>query len=702
MDYRSLRYQDEKSDKFWSITLSGCSHTVNYGRYGTSGQKQTKHFPTEDAAQKSYDKSIAEKLKNGYVDDQDAIAPSNAVTHTSVASAQGNNLPNNLPLNWQELAFQEIQAHLVQNKKQLCELAVIDAIPDEYLSLVNVEIRTAIASNLLDCCQLYYTLVNDEHENVRVALAKNPYSPLDITTVLSKDKSLQVRLAIANNKSVSIEALEHLSHDAYKNISKAAKANIEYLTRIVDVIKRDWQSNLFATISSEEAISVSSILPDSKAFVDTYLHTYKTIANQAYDDKHLIAIGLNPQTPEKILVNLAKNKSSWGVRVMDSLGGYFARYYIQESVAFNPSSPPDLLRTLELEKDIFIDLALASNKNTPTDILTNIAFSENLKCEIKQSFQLSSDGYDKSYQQYLEFLYLSIAHHPNTSSEILEAISSKKIGAYRSKYPPISLIHSSSGNLVRNTFSPAESARYFHHKRYTDDSNYRFSLILKSIKSLNTLSRFFGLLVIREQDTIISIFENSTSWFDQYAIAKNTNTPKDILEKLAEDEHLFVRAAARSTLGLEVICSSSVETVQAIAVEDSQIITVNSVVEPLPIELKIERSIKLNPEDWLWVAGRSRNPKSYLKPQPFDLQDAGTFFESSPDFRQVISMLLRDWRSIQPSIVRPINNLFSIIEIIVDIYQFHQSDDVSARRYIESVFDREYLEKYAADRPAYK
>jgi predicted DNA-binding WGR domain protein len=69
MDYRSLRYQDEKSDKFWSIVLSGCNHTVNYGQYGKDGQVQTKDFPTEDAARKSCDKLVAEKLKKGYVDD---------------------------------------------------------------------------------------------------------------------------------------------------------------------------------------------------------------------------------------------------------------------------------------------------------------------------------------------------------------------------------------------------------------------------------------------------------------------------------------------------------------------------------------------------------------------------------------------------------------------------------------------------------
>jgi predicted DNA-binding WGR domain protein len=781
MDYRSLRYQDEKSAKFWSIALSGCSHTVNYGRFGTDGQTQTKDFATEDTARKSYDKLVAEKVKKGYVDDRDAIgfcagrgyananAPPTAVTAT--------NLPHNLPANWQELAFQEIQAHLVQNKKQLCELAAIDVILNEYLNLLNVEIRTAIASNLFDRCQLFCKLVNNEHENVRIALAKNSYTPLDILTILSKDKSPQVRLAVANNKSGSIEILEYLSNDAYRNISKAATANINYLTSIVHAIARNKQSNLYWNISSEEDISVSLIVPDSKTFSGTYLHAYKSMLSSVSGDERSIAIGLDPHTSTRVLENLAKNKTSWAGSVMDSLGGSLARYHVQESVAFNPSSPPDLLHTLELEKDIFIHLALASNKNTPTEILTNIAFSKNLKCDIKHSFGLSSDGYDKSYQNYLEFLYLSIAHHPNTSDEVLQAILSKKIGMYSSRYTPISLIRSCNGNLVRNTFSPAEAARYFYQKRCADRSSHRSAILAESIKSLNTFSRFFALLAIQDLNTISSIVQQSTNWLDRYAIAQNLSTPKDVLEKLAEDEHLFVRAAARSALGLEVICSPSVATVKVVAIEENpRAIVTTPVIESVPIELKIERSIDLNPEDWLWATGRVRESKPRSEPKPFDLQDAlnrlkqiegesldrqhklsgfvstdwnnaeidmylspeeANFWliamtcdlplvggrpsglwtnkniaylveiletkclKPSPEFREVISILLRDWRTIYSPIVRPLNNLFSIILIIVEIYRFHQSDDLSARQYIELIFGRDYLEKYAADRPAY-
>ena len=68
MTQKTLRYQDGKSDKFWTIMLSGCSHTVTYGRSGTGGQTQTKDFPTVEAALKSYEKLVAEKLKKGYLE----------------------------------------------------------------------------------------------------------------------------------------------------------------------------------------------------------------------------------------------------------------------------------------------------------------------------------------------------------------------------------------------------------------------------------------------------------------------------------------------------------------------------------------------------------------------------------------------------------------------------------------------------------
>ena len=65
---RELVYMDAKSSKFWSIELAGSSHTVTYGRIGTTGQTATKSFPSEEAARKDMEKLIREKLGKGYVD----------------------------------------------------------------------------------------------------------------------------------------------------------------------------------------------------------------------------------------------------------------------------------------------------------------------------------------------------------------------------------------------------------------------------------------------------------------------------------------------------------------------------------------------------------------------------------------------------------------------------------------------------------
>ncbi|MDR1315898.1 MAG: WGR domain-containing protein [Spirochaetales bacterium] len=61
-------YSDEKSNKFWSIEVTGNSFTVTFGRIGTAGQTQKKSFADATACRKEADKLIAEKRKKGYVE----------------------------------------------------------------------------------------------------------------------------------------------------------------------------------------------------------------------------------------------------------------------------------------------------------------------------------------------------------------------------------------------------------------------------------------------------------------------------------------------------------------------------------------------------------------------------------------------------------------------------------------------------------
>lgn len=65
-DAQYFEYHDDKSDKFWEISIDDCDVTVRYGRCGTNGQTKTKSFPTAAGAQKHADKLIDEKTGKGY------------------------------------------------------------------------------------------------------------------------------------------------------------------------------------------------------------------------------------------------------------------------------------------------------------------------------------------------------------------------------------------------------------------------------------------------------------------------------------------------------------------------------------------------------------------------------------------------------------------------------------------------------------
>lgn len=68
MEKRELKFDDDTSNKFWTITLRGKSHTVVYGRVGTSGRKLTKSFSSNATAKSSFDRLVRSKLAKGYTD----------------------------------------------------------------------------------------------------------------------------------------------------------------------------------------------------------------------------------------------------------------------------------------------------------------------------------------------------------------------------------------------------------------------------------------------------------------------------------------------------------------------------------------------------------------------------------------------------------------------------------------------------------
>ena len=56
------------ASKFWEIGRKGSALTIRFGPIGANGQTTLKEFASPDEAKKAEEKSIAEKLKKGYVE----------------------------------------------------------------------------------------------------------------------------------------------------------------------------------------------------------------------------------------------------------------------------------------------------------------------------------------------------------------------------------------------------------------------------------------------------------------------------------------------------------------------------------------------------------------------------------------------------------------------------------------------------------
>ncbi|EMK18165.1 leucine rich repeat protein [Leptospira kirschneri serovar Bim str. 1051] len=82
-----LTFQDDKSDKFWQIEVSGNSFTVTYGKIGSSGQTQTKTFNDEETCLKEVKKLFSEKLKKGYIEVETPTSSINPSSSDKKASA---------------------------------------------------------------------------------------------------------------------------------------------------------------------------------------------------------------------------------------------------------------------------------------------------------------------------------------------------------------------------------------------------------------------------------------------------------------------------------------------------------------------------------------------------------------------------------------------------------------------------------------
>ncbi|MBI3946064.1 MAG: DUF4240 domain-containing protein [Armatimonadetes bacterium] len=75
---REFCYQDDRSNKFWTIEREGTTVLTTWGRIGARAREARKEYPSEDDAQRAHDRLVAAKLREGYVERAIADVPARA------------------------------------------------------------------------------------------------------------------------------------------------------------------------------------------------------------------------------------------------------------------------------------------------------------------------------------------------------------------------------------------------------------------------------------------------------------------------------------------------------------------------------------------------------------------------------------------------------------------------------------------------
>ncbi|NOJ82884.1 WGR domain-containing protein [Myxococcus xanthus] len=94
---RRFEFVEGSSSKFWEPELKGNTFIVTFGRIGTAGQRREKAFADEAGARKEYEKKVAEKLREGYLEVTEGGAAEAAPASAPPPAPKKAELPRRVP-----------------------------------------------------------------------------------------------------------------------------------------------------------------------------------------------------------------------------------------------------------------------------------------------------------------------------------------------------------------------------------------------------------------------------------------------------------------------------------------------------------------------------------------------------------------------------------------------------------------------------
>jgi Leucine rich repeat variant len=462
-------------------------------------------------------------------------------------------------------------------------------------------IRAQVARNPATPVDVLAILAEDPDYKVRVQVARNSATPIDILAVLAndvyyedvyKDLIYKVRVAVAENPATPVNILRKLSKEpsCFCSVGRNPNTPIEILEEFVDRNNSDTSTAMTSNPSTPGHVlakiayiypheidhKIDSIarhpntLPETLALLSTYT------GNNAARIRMSVAGNLNA-SPDT-LVDLAAD--SYILRGYDCCD----RFTIKIAVASNPNTPDYIIKSLWDSKDIFICQALAKNPAISTEILRNIAENNEYLIQLHLSGDYNTIKVEpisnlNNHQYLLKDITIALCRNPRTSSDILEKLADDRscdrvsIANHQntsiavlekfSQLKASSKIRKAAQTRLRSIYrelaaNPETSTEQLREILYHLDIEIRLAVILhpqglnllldRALQIENSLNRFIaGLhpqLSALQKDKLFY----SDNWLDRLAIACNTSTSIEYLQRLSKDTHDLIRDIATSAV----------------------------------------------------------------------------------------------------------------------------------------------------------
>jgi hypothetical protein len=250
-------------------------------------------------------------------------------------------------------------------------------------------IRARVARNRLTPPEALEKLAGDADEKVRSGAAGNSRTPASAVARLATDSSVTVRAAVARRGDLPDELLGKLACDANGHVMHCARFNRsnphELILELMNLKREDHEAvrRAFAR-GKRRSPKRAALKPVTRRYRFSFpARRWKEPRDPHHSDKHEMAF--NRSTPPEVLARLAEENGEWIAPAVASnpqtpaailyklLRHPKPTWRLYHALAMNRNSPPDLLAHLAAQKNSSVKSAVAHNPSTPLELLATLA-----------------------------------------------------------------------------------------------------------------------------------------------------------------------------------------------------------------------------------------------------------------------------------------------------------------------------------------